>query len=315
MVFQRPALYPHLTVRGNLEFSRKLLHPWHWLARLAWRWLWPERFRRLDTEDASWQEKLGATARILGLTEVLDRFPHQLSGGQQQRVALGRALLRQAEVYMLDEPLGHLDESVRLDLRRQLHLLHRQLPATMLYVTHDPQEALALADRLAVLDQGVVQQVGPPDKVFDEPANRRVAEIVASRVGPMNFLEGRLGEEEGLALRGLEGSLPVPSRVADRWRAFAGRPVTVGIRPEDLRVENQGVEDKKNEPGLLSLEAFLIEFQGGNCVVSGSALGWRLAAVAERHGSVDRGQQVTLTMNWDKAILFDGSSGRALAFG
>src|SRR5262249_33650764 len=160
-------LYPQRTVRGNLQFGRELREPWRRLRRLVQHWFSPNG----DPDLVAQNQAIDETARKLGLEQEMERFPAELTGGQQQRVALGRVLVSKPEILLLDEPLGHLDSPLRLDLRRQLHLLHKQFPATMAYVTHDAAEALALGDRVAVLDGGILQQVDTPENLFQRPAN------------------------------------------------------------------------------------------------------------------------------------------------
>ena len=199
MVFQRPALYPHLSVQANLGFGLKLRQGW-WFGA-------PERRHRVEE-----------VARALGLEDLLDRRPAELSGGQQQRVALGRALVRRPAVFLLDEPLAGLDAPLRLEMRRELHLLHRRLRATMIYVTHDQEEALTLGDRVVVLDRGRPQQSDRPAALYERPANRFVAAFLGWP--PLSLLDGRLVEEDGrLCLVGDGEKLPVPGE----WRRFAGR--------------------------------------------------------------------------------------------
>lgn len=165
MVFQRPALFPHLSVRDNLLFGLRIRRPWSWLP-------WPGQ--RPEAQD---RQVVDETARMLGLDQFLDSYPQQLSGGQQQRVALGRALVRRAGVYLLDEPLGQLDFPLRKQLSEELHLLQRRLAATMIYVTHEPREALQLGQRVAVLSEGVVRQVGTPAEIVRQPHHPFVAEF------------------------------------------------------------------------------------------------------------------------------------------
>jgi ABC-type sugar transport system ATPase subunit len=201
-VFQRPVLHPHRTVHGNLAFGPALRQRNSWWGSLL------SARRRRDHEVL--EEQVKATANLLGLTSELQRYPAELSGGQQQRVALGRALVRRPGVLLLDEPLSNLDSGLRQELRRQLHLLQRQLHVTMLYVTHDPVEAMTLGDRLAVMDRGQLQQIGTPDEVFRRPANRFVAGFVGWPT--MNFLDGELQDHDGgLVFVACPGKLLVPA--------------------------------------------------------------------------------------------------------
>jgi multiple sugar transport system ATP-binding protein len=186
MVFQRPALYPHLSVRENLGFGLALRQGGRWR-----RWL-PGR---CPVPMGDGEQQVANIARLLGLENLLERRPATLSAGQQQRVALGRALVRRPDVFLLDEPFSNLDAPLRQEMRRELHLLHRRLRATMIYVTHDQDEAVALADRIAVLDQGRIRQVDRPDVLWERPADR----VVAAFLGwpAMNLPEGRLIRVEG----------------------------------------------------------------------------------------------------------------------
>src|SRR5262249_13406137 len=180
LVFQRPAVYPHLTVQQNLAFALDLRRGGGRLRRFL------SRLRPVPDTEARVRE----VAEQLALGEVLNRPANRLSVGQQQRVALGRALVRRPGILLLDEPLASLDAPLRLELRRELHLLHRRFPATMVYVTHDSLEAMSLGERVVVLDRGAVQQVGTPEEVYRRPVNRFVAGFF--RRAPVNFFDGRL---------------------------------------------------------------------------------------------------------------------------
>lgn len=210
MVFQTYALYPHKSIRENLGFGL--------------------RMRGHDTTDISRRVERAAT--VLGLEELLDRKPAQLSGGQRQRVALGRAIVREPQAFLLDEPLSNLDARLRVETRAELGRLHRRLGATMIYVTHDQEEAMTLGDRVAILNNGVIQQVAPPMEVYGRPANRFVAGFIGSPA--MNFFEGEL-REEGAASTFEAGNLRLPLPAA-----FAGadtpQPIVLGIRPHDIRI-------------------------------------------------------------------------------
>jgi multiple sugar transport system ATP-binding protein len=214
MVFQSYALYPHMTVAENLGFSLQL--------------------RGLSADRRS--ARVRDVAELLGLEALLDRLPRQLSGGQRQRVALGRALVREPQVFLLDEPLSNLDARLRLAMRTEIARLHRKLRATMIYVTHDQVEAMTLAQRIVVLNGGEIQQIGPPMSVYGQPANVFVAGFVGSPA--MNFLRGRLVREDGLQLDLGFGKLPLgePAGLAVRQ----GAAIVAGLRPEDLHVLAEG---------------------------------------------------------------------------
>jgi multiple sugar transport system ATP-binding protein len=208
MVFQSYALYPHMTVRENMGFALKLA----------------------KTPQATINEKVEEAARILDLTQHLDRRPANLSGGQRQRVAMGRAIVRDPAVFLMDEPLSNLDAKLRVQTRTEVSRLQKRLGTTMVYVTHDQTEAMTLGDRLAVMRSGVVQQAGSPHELYENPVNLFVAGFIGSPA--MNFMAGTL--EEGSLRTGI-GSLPLPPQIRQNLeRANVGRQVIVGIRPEDF---------------------------------------------------------------------------------
>ena len=213
MVFQSYALYPHMTVRQNIAFPLTL-------AKM---------------KKAEIAGKVEDTARILDLTEVLDRKPAQLSGGQRQRVAMGRAIVRHPKAFLMDEPLSNLDAKLRVQMRGEIARLQRRLGTTTVYVTHDQTEAMTLGDRVVVMRGGVVQQIGTPDELYERPANLFVAGFIGSPA--MNFLPCRLEEAGGgLVVRLSDDiALPVPPARAQRYRSHLGRPgLTFGLRPEHL---------------------------------------------------------------------------------
>jgi multiple sugar transport system ATP-binding protein len=209
MVFQSYALYPHMSVRQNLGFALTLQ-------------------KRPKPEI---EQRVRAAAGVLGLDSILDRKPRQLSGGQRQRVALGRAIVRDPAVFLFDEPLSNLDAKLRVQMRAEISALHRRLGATMVYVTHDQVEAMTLGDRIVVLHEGRIQQIGAPLHLYDHPANRFVAGFIGSPA--MNFFEGRMEGAE-FAAAGGAFRLPVGAEWMDRLHTYAGKPVTLGIRPEAL---------------------------------------------------------------------------------
>jgi multiple sugar transport system ATP-binding protein len=207
MVFQSYALYPHMTVRENLSF--------------------PLKARRVPRDEIS--ARVDRAAEMLGLGGLLDRRPRELSGGQRQRVAIGRAIVRDPAVFLFDEPLSNLDAKLRGAMRVELAQLHRSLGATMLYVTHDQVEAMTLGDKIVLLHEGTVQQVGTPRDLYDRPANRFVATFIGSP--PMNLLEGALGATpDGTVFRGQDVVLSLGRR--RDLVEHVGAPVWLGLRPE-----------------------------------------------------------------------------------
>jgi multiple sugar transport system ATP-binding protein len=215
MVFQNYALYPHMTVADNMAFSMKLR----------------------KAPKAEIQERVGKAAGILGLGNLLDRYPRQLSGGQRQRVAMGRAIVRDPQVFLFDEPLSNLDAKLRVAMRTEIKELHQRLKTTTVYVTHDQIEAMTMADRIVVMHDGLVEQIGAPLDLYDRPANLFVAGFIGSPA--MNFLSGHIGIKAGLpvfkGLGGLEISLARAPADID------GKPVVLGIRPEHFAVADDGI--------------------------------------------------------------------------
>jgi len=221
MVFQNYALYPHKTVRENIGFSLKYT---------------------TDLSRAEIKEKAEGVAEMMGIEELLDDKPSQLSGGQQQRVALGRAIVREPEAFLFDEPLSNLDAKLRTRMRTEISQLQRDLDVTSVYVTHDQAEAMTMGDRIAILNDGRLQQVGTPNEVYRHPANRFVAGFIGSP--SMNFLEVTLEERSGgYELVGVgdgEVTYPIEGSLVDTIGAAAGDRLTLGVRPEDVEVADTG---------------------------------------------------------------------------
>ena len=210
MVFQSYALYPHMTVATNMGFS--LEHRGAAKSEIA--------------------ERVNWAAGILGLTDLLDRYPRQLSGGQRQRVAMGRAIVRNPQVFLFDEPLSNLDAKLRVVMRGEIKALHQKLKTTTIYVTHDQVEAMTMADRIVVLSGGKVEQIGAPLDLYDRPANQFVAGFIGSP--SMNFIKGTI-TDQGFAAPSI--TLPLPSAALP----FAGEPAIYGIRPEHFSLDENGV--------------------------------------------------------------------------
>jgi multiple sugar transport system ATP-binding protein len=277
MVFQSYALYPRMTVRGNMSFGLKVagMPP----AEIA---------RRVETAAAT-----------LKITELLDRRPAELSGGQRQRVAIGRALVRDAGVYLFDEPLSNLDAQLRAELRVEIKRLHQRLAATMIYVTHDQIEALTLADRIAVMKDRVIQQLGTPNDIYRRPANRFVASFVGSPA--MNFMPGTFAARNGPpCFAAAEISIPLDGYAFD-MRPQEGARIELGIRPEHI-----------DAGGDLPAVIEMVEPMGSDQLawlrLGSHSLSMRLPAEAP----VVVGESISLRLSADKINLFDASSGRRL---
>ena len=276
MVFQNYALYPHLDVRSNLSFGLE------------------RRRKKLSLSREAIAKKVEATAANLGIENLLGRLPKQLSGGQRQRVAVGRALVRDPAVFLLDEPLSNLDARLRVETRAELRMLHRQLQATMLYVTHDQEEAMSLGDRMVVMHQGRVQQVGRPMDIYNQPANRFVAGFVGSPA--MNFFEGEIkADREMVAFQTEAGSLiPLPS-LEHRGSAV------LGIRPERVEL------NPESRPGRLSAEVVAVERYGdrGDALVAIDGITGRVVVRSGAMDLPDEGQRVFVSVPLEHAHLFE----------
>jgi multiple sugar transport system ATP-binding protein len=234
MVFQNYALYPHLNVRQNLSFGLECRRTF----TSRWRSIWDSTYRaQRHAEQLEITARVDTAARTLGIEHLLNRPPRELSGGQRQRVAVGRALVRDPAVFLFDEPLSNLDALLRGELRTELRILHRSLRSTMVYVTHDQEEAMSLADRMVVMKDGVVQQIGSPAEIYETPANRFVAGFIGTP--PMNMFEGRLATDSNgrFNFYWKESIFSLCKRWgAGEVSALDHDTVTLGIRPDRLRI-------------------------------------------------------------------------------
>lgn len=275
MVFQNYALYPHMTVRENMGFSLML---------------------RKKSEPAI-AESVDAAAGILGLRPLLDRLPGQLSGGQRQRVAMGRAIVRNSDVFLFDEPLSNLDAQLRVQMRTEIKSLHRTLDNTMIYVTHDQIEAMTMADRIVVLRQGVIEQVGSPLELYDRPANVFVAGFIGSPA--INLLEGRMEVIEGRSVLALDdGSrLPLPSIPPS---IVEGAKVVCGIRPEHVCLGTEGTV----------AEIDLIEPTGCDTQVHLRLGASRILALSRVRLSEKEGESTKISINPEGIHFFRPESGK-----
>jgi len=305
MVFQDCALYPHMTVRENLNFGL--------------------RVRRVSGADAV--RRIGDIAARLEISDWLDRWPEELSGGQKHRVALGRALVRQPRVLLLDEPLAGLDEPSRLKLRREIQRLHAENHFTMIYVTHDQAEAMALGERIILLENGRVQQSGKPVELFERPANRFVASFFGAP--PMNFLPGEYrsaGGQCSFSVASANGSfgstsaapasdgeivLPLTHGPLDHLPGTSG-PIWCGFRPEDLTMANAPTQMSSEKVWILPCRVIAVERIGRVNWVHGSCGGHPLVALWEGGMIAAPGEELTLNLEISKANWFEVATGARL---
>ena len=280
MVFQNYALYPHMTVYDNMAFSLKL--------------------RKVPKETII--ERVQKAAESLELTEYLKRKPKALSGGQRQRVALGRAIVRDPAVFLLDEPLSNLDAKMRVSMRKELKILHQKLQTTMIYVTHDQIEAMTLGDRICVMNDGRIQQVGTPLDVYDYPKNKFVAGFIGTPA--MNLIEGSIKIDGGKAFfHSDQSKLELPSSMAEKCMNHSGQDVTFGIRPEKLNLQ------KDHSKGGLQGEVEVIEKLGGSQQVFVKLGTQSIAISVEAHFEIKPGEKVSLIPDMDRAHIFAGEDG------
>lgn len=291
MVYDKNSLYPHLTVFDNMAY--------------------PLRLRRLS--EAAVRERIGEVSTVLQISHLLERRPRELSGGQQQRVAIGRMLVRKADVFLMDEPISHLDAKLRAHMRLEFKKLQRDFNATILYVSHDQLEAMTMGDRIVVMDQGIVQQVGAPREVFERPANRFVAGFVGEP--SMNFADCKLQQSRGRALLRI-GKQEIS--LANDWleRAegshLAGCPLVVGIRPQHLSIANGGHHSDSLLKGLV----YASETLGSETIVDIEAEGVIVRACVKtstlRGARVTMGEPIALHVDPHAVYLFDGTTGKTL---
>ena len=276
MVFQSYALYPHMTVRENMAFSLRL--------------------RKAD--KALTDERVEKAARILNLDLLLARYPRELSGGQRQRVAMGRAIVRDPKVFLFDEPLSNLDAKLRVAMRAEIKDLHQRLKTTTVYVTHDQIEAMTMADRIVVMHDGIVEQIGTPLELFDCPGNLFVAQFIGSP--SMNVMQGRLRKADGRAWVEAEGAQwPVPVGVS----AADGAAVTYGIRPTDLELV---------PAGTIPAQVVVVEPTGAETELLLQIGQTKLVVVMHGRTTAAPGETVALHVDPAKAHVFDALTGQRI---
>ena len=289
MVFQNYALYPHMTVKENMEF--------------------PLKIRKMPQDEID--RRVAQAAKTLDLEKLLDRKPKALSGGQRQRVAMGRAIVRDPKVLLLDEPLSNLDAKLRGQMRVEISRLHERLGATMIYVTHDQTEAMTLGDRIVVMSDGEVQQIDIPQYLYDHPANKFVAGFIGSP--QMNFLDGTVTEKNGkVAVRVGDTDIAIdPARgKVLKDGGYMGKEVTIGVRPEDLYDTPEHLELYKDSKAKAKVA--VRENLGAEIYLYTDFNGAQLTARVDPESKTQVGDEVELSFNPAKIHVFDNETGKAI---
>ncbi len=280
MVFQNYALYPHMTVAQNIGYGMKV--------------------RKVPKPEID--KAVRKAAQILDLEAYLERRPKNLSGGQRQRVAIGRAIVRDPDIFLFDEPLSNLDAKLRIEMRSEIKALHRRLQTTIVYVTHDQVEAMTMADRVVVMRDGNIEQSDDPITLYEKPANIFVASFIGAP--SMNFLEGTITSGEGGAqfqtTDGVTIALP-----ANKWADAAGRPVVLGIRPEHAT-------ESSPTKTVVTMLVKSVEPLGPHTLINGTVAGAKFTAQMPAGTSFEPGESAEIHINLDKAHLFDGASELAI---
>jgi len=289
MVFQNYALYPHMSVFDNMAFGLKLRH-------------FPKDEIKRRVDEA---------AEILGLQQFLKRKPKELSGGQRQRVALGRAIVREPQVFLMDEPLSNLDAKLRVETRANITRLHQRLQTTVIYVTHDQTEAMTMGSRIAVLNAGIIQQLGAPQELYDHPSNLFVAGFIGSPA--MNFYKDAKvvteGESSKIVLDGI-GQVEVPPLYEGLAKESVGKNLTFGIRPEHLG--DASLSDHANGASAIDGSVEVVEHLGSELQVYVDTVGKTTIARLDPRSRAHVGGNMTLSVDTDQIHLFDTDTGQAI---
>jgi multiple sugar transport system ATP-binding protein len=288
MVFQSYALYPHMSVYDNMAFGLKLR----------------------KTPKAEIDKRVKEAADMLSIGHLLDRKPKALSGGQRQRVALGRAIVRNPAVFLMDEPLSNLDAKLRVQTRGEISKLHQRLKTTFIYVTHDQTEALTMGSRIAVMKDGILQQLDTPQTLYDHPANMFVAGFIGSPA--MNFFEAKLDRGDGKALIDVGPfQLPVPNTLVEKLGAHVGKPIYFGIRPEDIH-DSHFVPRGVDEAARLQANVTVVEPLGSEVFAYVENGGKEMVGKLDPRTGARVGQGIDLVVDMNKMHIFDRETEKAL---
>lgn len=311
MVFQNYALYPHLNVYDNIAFGLRRMPDTEGIEKQSLQQellvtvtrSLPKKMRYLSNKEKSIQTQVREVARLLQIEQLLDRYPKQLSGGQKQRVALGRAIARKPQLFLMDEPLSNLDAKLRAETRSQIVKLQKQLEITTIYVTHDRVEAMTMGDRIAVMNQGQIQQIAPPLEIYERPVNLFVAEFIGSP--PMNFIKVKV--ENDLDLINPQFRLTLPNVWQKTLKNFDRRTILLGIRPEHLNSKSKGdsflvTVDRVEALGNETYIAFYLDKEQSQ----------PFQARISPDRRVQPGEEICLSIAKDKIHLFEMETGRSM---
>ena len=292
MVFQNYALYPHMTVFDNMAFGLKL-----------------RKFKKDEIK-----RRVEEAGTILGLSDLLDRKPADLSGGQRQRVAMGRAIVRDAKVFLMDEPLSNLDAKLRVSMRTEIAKIHRRIGATTIYVTHDQTEAMTLADRIVIMSSspnsdktgtvGRVEQIGTPQELYNEPANKFVAGFIGSPA--MNFFNVKVASGKLTNNEGLNMDLPEGKAKLLKEQGYEGKEVILGIRPEDIQASNLAQQAYPNQ--TIEAEVVVSELLGAETMLYLRAGSTEFVSRVEARNFRNPGEKITVALNLNKSHFFDAQT-------
>lgn len=278
MVFQSYALYPHMTVYHNMAFSLLL---------------------RKEKPDVI-HEKVMEASRILSLDDYLTRKPKELSGGQRQRVALGRAIVRNPKVFLMDEPLSNLDAKLRVQMRTELIKLHKAMSATTVYVTHDQIEAMTMADKIVVMSMGYIQQIGKPKEVYDFPNNKFVAGFIGTP--PMNFIDGII-ENGQFKVQNMTFKIDDAQMQVLKKKGYEGKTVTLGVRPEDIHLEGEFFD--ANDQARATLLVDVLELLGKEIIIYTAFGDYKALINVESKHKIQMGDKIEVALNMKKVHFFD----------
>ncbi len=279
MVFQNLALYPHMTVRENMKFGLNVS----------------------NVDPDKQEERVTKVAKMLDISELLDREPSELSGGQQQRVAIGRTMVLEPNVFLLDEPLASLDAKLRVEIREELQELQKETGVTTIYVTHDQEQAMTMSDRVVVIDDGEIQQFASPERIYNDPENRFVSHFIGTP--SINFIEGEIVTDEGCLTVPIGSEKIILTQETDDSSRLTGREVTLGIRPEHIEISDH------SDLNAFPAETRIVEHTGANKIIHLSINDYDLTALVPEHYDITNGDSVQIRLPPEDIYLFDKETG------